>query len=78
MMNFIMKLLKLKKSVEEITYDFILVMINQLTKYTHIILFKKTYFFKQLRYVVLNKLIQHNDILKAFINNRDKLFTLKF
>ena len=78
MMNFITKLLKSKKSVEEIIYNSILVIIDQLIKYTHIISFKETYFSKQLEYVVLNRLIQHNSILKAFVSNRDKLFTLKF
>ena len=45
-MNFIIKLLKLKKSIKEIIYNFIFMIINQLIKYTHIILFKKTYFLK--------------------------------
>ena len=78
MMNFIIKLLKSKKSVEEIIYDFIFIMMNQLIKYTHIISFKETYFSEQLKYVILNKLIQHNSISKTFVNNRDKLFMLKF
>ena len=77
-MNFITKLLKLKKLIKGIIYDSILVMINQLTKYTHIISFKKTYFSEQLEYVILNRLIQHNSILKALVSDRDKLFTSKF
>ena len=56
-MNFITKLLKSKKLIEEIIYNSILVMINQLIKYTHIISFKETYFSKQLKYVILNRLI---------------------
>ena len=77
-MNFIIKLLKLKKSVEEIAYNFIFIMINQLIKYIHIISFKEIYFFKQLKYVILNRLIQHNNIFKTLINDKNKLFTLKF
>ena len=77
-MNFIIKLFKLKKLIKKIIYNSILVIMNQLIKYTHIILFKETYFSEQLEYVILNRLIQHNSILKTFINDRDKLFTLKF
>ena len=77
-MDFITKLLKSKKSVEEIIYNSIFVMIDQLIKYTHIILFRKTYSSEQLEYVVLNKLIQHNDISKAFVSDKDKLFMSKF
>ena len=57
MMNFIIKLLKSKKLIEEIIYNSIFIMVNQLTKYTHIILFKETYSSEQLKYVILNKLI---------------------
>ena len=42
-MNFIIKLSKSKKSTNEKAYDAILVMINRLTKYCHIILFKEIY-----------------------------------
>ena len=77
-MNFITKLLKSKKLVEEITYNSILIMVNQLIKYTHIISFKEIYFSEQLEYVILDRLIQHNSISKALISNRDKLFTSKF
>ena len=77
-MNFIIKLFKLKKLIEEIAYNSIFIMINQLIKYTHIISFKEIYFSEQLEYVILNRLIQHNDIFKTLINNKNKLFTLKF
>ena len=42
-MNFIIKLSKFKNSTNEKTYDAILVMIDRLIKYCHIIFFKKTY-----------------------------------
>ena len=77
-MNFITKLLKSKKLIEEIIYNSILVMMNQLIKYTHIISFKEIYFSEQLKYVILNRLIQHNSISKTLVNDRNKLFTSKF
>ena len=74
-MNFIIKLSKSKNSTNEKTYDAILVMINRLIKYCHIIFFKKTYNVEQLKYIVLNRLIRYQKISKKFINDKDKLFT---
>ena len=73
-MNFITKLSKSKNSTNEETYDAILVMINHLIKYCHIIFFKKTDNVKQLKYVVLNRLIRYQKISKEFINDKNKLF----
>ena len=77
-MNFIIKLSKSKDSTNEKAYDAILVMINRLTKYCHIIFFKKIYNVEQLKYVVLNRLIQYQEISKEFINDKDKLFTSNY
>ena len=77
-MDFITKLPKSKEPVEGIIYDSILVMVDRLTKYTHIIPFRETYSSEQLGYVVLDRLIRHNGIPKAFVSDRDKLFTSKF
>ena len=77
-MNFIIKLSKLKNSTNEKTYDAILVMINRLTKYCHIILFKEIYNVKQLKYVMLNRLVQYQEISKEFINDKDKLFIFNY
>ena len=77
-MNFIIKLLKLKNSTNEKTYDAILMMIDRLIKYCHIIFFKKIYNVEQLKYVVLNRLIQYQKISKKLINNKDKLFTFNY
>ena len=77
-MNFIIKLLKSKNSTNEKTYDVILVMINRLIKYCHIIFFKKIYNVKQLKYVVLNRLIRYQKISKKFINDKNKLFTSNY
>ena len=77
-MNFIIKLSKSKNSTNEEAYDAILVMIDRLTKYCHIIPFKKTYNVEQLKYVVLNRLIQYQKISKGFINDKDKLFIFNY
>ena len=77
-MNFIIKLSKSKNSTNEKTYDAILVMIDRLTKYCHIIFFKEIYNVEQLKYVVLNRLIRYQKISKGLINDKDKLFTFNY
>ncbi len=59
-------------------YDSILVIINKLIKYLHIIACKKKFIAKQLKYIVLNRLIQYHNIFKELINNRDKFFTSNY
>ena len=64
--------------MNEKTYDAILVMIDRLIKYCHIIFFKETYNVEQLKYIVMNKLIQYQKISRKLINDRDKLFTFNY
>ncbi len=59
-------------------YDSILVMIDKLIKYLHIIACKKKFIVEQLRYIMLNQLIRYHDILKELTNDRDKLFTSNY
>ena len=77
-MNFIIKLLKSKNSTNEKAYDAILVMIDRLTKYCHIISFKKTYNVEQLKYIVLNRFIRYQRISRKLINDKNKLFTFNY
>ena len=77
-MNFIIKLSKSKNSTNEEAYDAILVMIDRLIKYCHIVLFKEIYNVEQLKYVVLNRLIRYQKISKEFINDKDKLFIFNY
>ena len=63
-MNFIIKLFKSRNFVIKKTYDSILMIVNQLIKYIYLISFNETYTTKQLRFVVLNKLIQYYNIFK--------------
>jgi len=77
-MNFIIKLLKLTNLTIEDKYDLILIMIDKLIKYSHVIACKKKFTTKQLKYIVLNQLIRYYNILKELISNRDKLFTSNY
>ena len=77
-MNFIIKLSKSKDSTNEKAYNAILVMIDHLIKYCHIVFFKKTYNVEQLKYIVLNRLIRYQKISRELINDKDKLFTSNY
>ena len=77
-MDFITKLPESKDEATNNCYDSILVVVDRLTKYTHFIPFKETYDVPKLAHVMLDRLIRYHGILKAFITDRDKLFTLNF
>jgi len=77
-MNFITKLPKSTNSATEDKYDSILMMINKLIKYSHIIACKEKFTAEQLRYIVLDRLIRYHDIFKELISDRDKLFTSNY
>jgi len=55
-------------------YNSILIIINKLIKYLYIIVCKKKFITKQLRYIVLNQLIRCYNISKKLINNELDLF----
>ena len=77
-MNFIIKLLKSKNPATIIEYDSILMIMNRLIKYSHIISFKKKFTAKQLETIILNRLIKYHEISKNIISDRDKLFTSNY
>jgi len=77
-MNFIIKLPKLTNSAIKERYDSILIIIDKLIKYSHIIACKEKFTAKQLRYIVLNRLIRYHDIFKELTSDRDKLFTSNY
>ena len=77
-MDFIIKLLTLTDIVIKEKYDLILVIIDKLTKYTEMILFKETYTATELRHILLDKLIRYHGILALITSDRDKLFTLAY
>ncbi len=74
MINFIIKLSKSTNLVIENKYNLILIIVDKLIKYLYIIVCKEKFIAKQLKYIILNRLIQYYDILKKLISNRDKLF----
>jgi len=71
-------LFKLTNLAIEDKYNLILIIINKLIKYLYIIACKKKFIVEQLKYIVLNKLIQYYNILKELISNKDKLFTSNY
>ena len=77
-MNFIVKLLLSKNSVWNVTFDSILMIVNQLMKYIMFIFFKKSVMTSILMYIILQELISNHELLKKFIINKDKLFMNKF
>ena len=72
--DFIVKLLKLAHLVTTEKYDLILVVVDKLTKYSLIILFKKSYNTEQLGFVLLETLVRDHGLPKAITLDRDKLF----
>ena len=77
-LNFIIKLSKSQDFVIDQHYDVIFVIIDRFTKYTHSISFCEDYKAKQLKYVILNRLIRYYRIFKELTSDRDKLFTFKY
>ena len=56
-MDFIIKLLKLKDLTTKEEYNIILVLMDRLTKYSHMIPFKEKYTAEQLGFIILDRLI---------------------
>ena len=77
-MNFIIKLSESEKLVIEIIYDSILIIIDKLIKYSHLISFKELYSADQLEFIVLDRLIRYHDISKKVISDRNKFFTSNY
>ena len=77
-LDFIIKLLPLKKLIIEFVSNSIIVVIDKLTKYRHFVLYKEVSNVKDLVYIFLKVIIIAYRLLDKIILNRDKLFTLKF
>jgi len=74
-MDFITKLLLSTDPIIENNYNFILVIVERLTKHSHLIPFIEKFITEKIGQVLLNKLIQYYGILAIVISNRDKLFS---
>ena len=77
-MDFITKLPKSEDPATKIKYDAILVMVDRLTKYSHIIPFKELFNTEQLGFIVLDRLIRYHGIPEGLTSDRDKLFTSNY
>jgi len=77
-MNFIIKLPKSTDPATGDKYDSILIMVDKLIKYSHIIACKEKFIAEQLGYIVLDRLIRYHNIPKRLISDRDKLFTSNY
>jgi hypothetical protein len=77
-LDFIVKLPVFVKLIIEVVFDSILVIINRLTKYGYFILYKKSLLIEELVYTFNKYIIGNYGISKKIINDRDKLFTLRF
>ena len=78
MLNFIIKLSKSQDSVTDQHYNAIFMIIDRFTKYTHLISFCEEYNSKQLKYIILNRLIRYHEIFKKLTSDKNKLFTSKY
>jgi hypothetical protein len=61
-----------------ITYNSILVIIDRLTKYAYIVLYKEIYTAEDLVYTFLRIILANYKLLNKIISNRDKLFIFRF
>ena len=77
-MNFIVKLSFLKKSLTEVFYNSILIIVNQLTKEVQFISYKKVLNTEELTYIFLRNVTALQDLFNKIIFNRDKLFMSNF
>ena len=77
-MDFITKLPKSRDPVMGITYNAIMVIVDQFTKYLITVLFKETYTAEQLEYLLLDRLVRDDGVPITIITDRDKLFMLNY
>ena len=67
-----------KEKVTGVEFDSILVIIDRLTKYTYILLYKEASIVEDLTYTFLRIIVTNYRLLEEIISDKDKLFTLKF
>ncbi len=77
-MDFIIKLPQLVNPVTNDKYDSIIVIIDKLTKYAIIILYKESYNASQLEFILLDRLIRDYGIPESITSDRAKLFILNY
>jgi hypothetical protein len=77
-LDFIIKLPPSVKSIIEVVFDSILVIIDRLTKYGYFISYKESLSAEKLAYTFNKHIIGNYGISKKIINDKDKLFTSRF
>jgi hypothetical protein len=75
-LDFVVKLLLSRDPITRVKYDFILVIIDRLTKYTYIILYLEASTAKDLAYVFLRVVVANYSALEEMISDKNKLFIL--
>ena len=75
-LNFITKLLSLKKPLIGTIYNSILVIVNMLIKYAYLELYKEASTIEDLVYIFNKIVIVRHGILDKIVLDRDKLFIL--
>jgi hypothetical protein len=75
-LDFVVKLLLSRDLITGIEYDFILVIMDRLTKYIYIILYLEASIIENLAYVFLRIIITNYSALEKMISDRNKLFIL--
>ena len=77
-MDFITKFPKSKDITTNIKYNSILIVVDKLTKYAHLILYMEKFMTKQTAWIILDRVIRHHRILKTIISDKDKIFINNF
>jgi hypothetical protein len=75
-LDFVIKLLLSQDLITRIKYNFILVIMDKLTKYTYIISYLKANIAEDLAYVFLKVIIANYNTLEKIISDKDKFFIL--
>jgi hypothetical protein len=73
-LNFVVKLLLLQDLITRIKYDFILVIMDKLIKYTYIILYLKASTAEDLVYTFLKVVVANYNVLEEMISDKNKFF----
>jgi hypothetical protein len=75
-LDFVIKLLLSRDLITGIKYNFILVIMDRLTKYTYIILYLEASIAEDLAYMFLRVVVTNYNALEEIISDRDKFFIL--
>jgi hypothetical protein len=61
-----------------VIYDFIIVVINRLTKYAYFISYLESFLAEDLAYIFYKYIMANHGFSQRIISNKDKLFTSRF